>query len=286
MRDRQFTMKKLFKKMASAGRSWKGMLFGAVFSIALFGVTGVALANYFYYNSDNGIMYFDTPISPTNYLYLNGNLAIQGTDSWLRLNQNNNFANGIYTPGAFRADGGITSGAVGSYGAGTIYATGNIYSAATVSANKVTANTFDPVYAIGGTNYATYLSGMTGVKEETAGTIMLQKGTNGTYQATINFAKEPTGSDLWLFAKATEMPSAMDQLAVLLTPSFDGNVWYHKDTAAGTLTIYGASAPGSMAAGAASGGYEVSYRLTAPRFDAAKWTNYGDPSAKGLLITP
>ncbi len=181
---------------------------------------------------------------------------------------------------------GFTWGAYGSQPSMSVDVNGNLSLKGTVTANKVTANTFDPVYAIGGTNYATYLSGMTGVKEETAGTIMLQKGMDGTYQATINFAKEPTGSDLWLFAKATEMPSAMDQLAVLLTPSFDGNVWYRKDTAAGTLTIYGASAPGSMAAGAAAGGYEVSYRLTAPRFDAAKWTNYGDPSAKGLLITP
>ena len=36
---------------------------------------------------------------------------------------------------------------------------------------KLTANTIDPLYTIGGTNYATYVPGMTGEKEETAGTV-------------------------------------------------------------------------------------------------------------------
>ena len=159
----------------------------------------------------------------------------------------------------------------GSFG-GNLYVNGSINAAGTVTANKVTANTFDPVYAIGGTNYATYLPGMTGVKEETAGVLDLQRNSDGTYSFTINFANEPTGGDLWLFGKATNMPSEMSQLIVSLTPSFDGSVWYEKNAALGTLTIHG-SAPG-----------EVSYNLTAPRFDASQWTNIGNPDAKGLLI--
>jgi hypothetical protein len=38
-------------------------------------------------------------------------------------------------------------------------------------------------------------------------------------------------------------------------------VWYKKNAATGTLTIYGDQAG------------EVSYRFTAPRFDANKWSN-------------
>lgn len=151
--------------------------------------------------------------------------------------------------------------------------TGNLTVAGNLSVgNKITATTFDPVYTIGGTNYATYLPGMTGVKEETAGTLDLQRNSDGSYSSTINFASEPTGGDLWLFAKATDMPGAMSQLVVSLTPSFSGNVWYEKNAALGTLTIHGSAAG------------EVSYNLTAPRFDASQWTNIGDPNAKGLLV--
>lgn len=37
----------------------------------------------------------------------NEKLAISSTDSWLRLNQNNDFGQGVYTPGVMRADGGF-----------------------------------------------------------------------------------------------------------------------------------------------------------------------------------
>jgi len=50
--------------------------------------------------------------------------AIQGTDGYLRLNQSSQFSNGVYTPGAFRVDGGLVSGAVSSNGAGTLNASG------------------------------------------------------------------------------------------------------------------------------------------------------------------
>jgi hypothetical protein len=76
----------------------------------------------------------------------------------------------------------------------------------------------------------------------------------------------------------------MANLVALLTPNFDGRVWYEKDAANSRLTIYGipresASAPRDSALP------EVSYRLTANRFDHAKWTNYADDeSGEGFVI--
>jgi hypothetical protein len=140
---------------------------------------------------------------------------------------------------------------------------------------KLTANTIDPLYTINGTNYATYVPGMTGENEETAGTVDLQKNADGTYSTTMDFATAAKGSSLWLFAQATNLANTMSQMIVTLTPSFDGNVWYTKSVAADTLTIHGAAAG------------EVSYNLTAPRFDAAQWPNLApanESSTTGLII--
>jgi hypothetical protein len=54
---------------------------------------------------------------------LQGKLALQGNDTWLRLNQTSAFSNGTYTPGLLRADGGLASGGLAP-GAGNIQATG------------------------------------------------------------------------------------------------------------------------------------------------------------------
>lgn len=45
--------------------------------------------------------------SRSGYYYLNGNNALQATDAWLRINNSGRFTNGIYSPGLFRADGGL-----------------------------------------------------------------------------------------------------------------------------------------------------------------------------------
>ena len=131
---------------------------------------------------------------------------------------------------------------------------------------KITAGQFDPLYTINGTNYATYAPGITGAKEETAGTLDLQKNIDGTYSDTLSFADAAKGSDLWLFAEVTNLKNTMGQLIVDLTPSFDGNVWYTKDAASDALTIHGSAAG------------EVSYNLTAPTFDAAQWPNLAPAS--------
>ena len=72
-------------------------------------------------NGSNGIVN-----ASGGYLQVGSAYALQGTDSWLRLNQNGSFGSGTYTPGFLRADGGIASGGVGSLGSGTIIATSTI----------------------------------------------------------------------------------------------------------------------------------------------------------------
>ena len=64
----------------------------------------------------------------------------------------------------------------------------------------------------------------------------------------------------------------MENLQVILTPSFDGRVWYTKDPVEKTLTIH------SSAVG------EVSYRFTANRFDWRNWSNYNDDDYLGLIL--
>jgi hypothetical protein len=125
---------------------------------------------------------------------------------------------------------------------------------------KIDAGTVDPVYTIGGTRYATYMAGMTGVKEETTGSLMLRKsGANAKY--IIDFKNVKEGSDLWLFSRTANLKKNFSQLVALLTPAFDGRVWYEKDDDALKLTIFGTQVG------------EVSYRLTAPRFDFETWSN-------------
>jgi len=173
-----------------------------------------------------------------------------------------------YAPAGVFMDGNVGIGTATPQYTLDVNGTGNF-------SGKLTANTIDPLYTIGGTNYATYVPGMTGEKEETAGTIDLQKNADGTYSYAMNFAGAAKGSDLWLFAQATNLANTMDQLIVSLTPSFDGTVWYTKNATADTLTIHAAAAG------------EVSYTLTAPRFDAAQWPNLApanESKTKGLII--
>jgi len=51
---------------------------------------------------------------------------------------------------------------------------------------------------------------------------------------------------------------------VILTPGFNGDVWYEKDPKAKTLTIHGSQAG------------EVSYRMTANRYDWRNWKTIAD----------
>ncbi len=134
--------------------------------------------------------------------------------------------------------------------------------------NKLTVSVIDPLYEVGGKRYATYVSGMTGMKEETTGVALLSRGADGTYHYIIDFDHLEVGSDLWLFAQATVITRHMPELAVTLSPGFQGNTWYEKDDAHHRVTLWA-----SPISGGAGRSLEVSYRLTAPRFDAASWGN-------------
>ncbi|MEX0877522.1 MAG: hypothetical protein WDZ40_01505 [Candidatus Spechtbacterales bacterium] len=135
---------------------------------------------------------------------------------------------------------------------------------------KITAGVFDPVYSIGGTKYATYAAGMIGLKEEHTDVINLEYDeSSGLYRAILDFENAQEGSDLWLFSKTTNLDKNFQSLAVLLTTSFRGDVWYEKDKENMRVTVYAEKAG------------EVSYRLTAPRFDFEQWTNYAK-DAEGI----
>jgi hypothetical protein len=219
----------------------------------------------------------------------------------------NTFVEGFYTgnltltaPTFFGLDGAMTNLA-GNVGIGTtnpgqkLEVVGNVsstnaYISGTLTANKVTANLWDPVYDISGTKYATYGLAMTGLKEETAGIAHLRRltltdtQTNAEiYGYTIDFSKTEQGSDLWLWSKTTNLKDNFDKMTVLLTPSFDGRVWYEKNPAQNTLTIY---AVPSTTYHLPPTTYEVSYRLSAPRFDWQKWGNISDDQNIGGLVVP
>ncbi|MBP9813900.1 collagen-like protein, partial [Candidatus Woesebacteria bacterium] len=144
---------------------------------------------------------------------------------------------------------------------------------ASTCAGKLDVATVDPPYTIEGKQYATYMASMTGVKEETTGIVYTtERVAEIGYRTVIDFNTAPEGSDLWLFARTTDLSKQIDQLIVLLSPSSSVRSWYSLDHDHMKLSIF-TSAPS-----------KVSYRLTAPRFDAAEWSNYRQGDRNGLFI--
>ncbi|MDP1710785.1 MAG: hypothetical protein Q8L46_02495, partial [candidate division WWE3 bacterium] len=140
-------------------------------------------------------------------------------------------------------------------------------------AGKLDAGTIDPPYTINGKKYATYLSAMTGIKEETTGTVTTKEYLPGVgFRSIINFNNQPEGSDLWIFSKTSDLRKNIAKLIPLLTPQDNTRTWYSIDKNALTLTIY-SSEPTTVA-----------YRLTAPRFDSDKWSNERDSDHTGFII--
>jgi hypothetical protein len=174
---------------------------------------------------------------------------------------------GVASPG-YKLDvmsGGTTTARFGTAAADTVVIGGG--------SGKITAGTFDPLYTIGGENYATYLPGMTGNKEETAGTVTLTLNSNGSAEATLDFASAAKGSDLWLFRSIIDASGNFAQVTISLTPSFDGRVWYEKDKANNRIVIHGTAAG------------EVSYQLIGKRFDWQSFPNTR-PASDGTGLTP
>lgn len=162
-------------------------------------------------------------------------------------------------------------------GNGAFYlSTGNdavAVSIGTTGAGKLDAGTIDPPYTINGEKFATYMSSMTGVKEETTGTVLAQEFVPGKgYRAVLDFANAITGSDIWLFTQTSNLKSQLDKLVVLTTAAGSSKTWYELNADLGQLYLYSTTPT------------LISYRLTAPRFDANNWTNTRDSESLGFVI--
>ncbi|MEX2033003.1 MAG: hypothetical protein WD889_00380, partial [Candidatus Colwellbacteria bacterium] len=136
---------------------------------------------------------------------------------------------------------------------------------------KISVGTVDPIYSIAGGKYATYLPGMIGQKEEVVGTAFLLCD-DEPCKAVLDFTDAIRGSDLWLFKEISDFGGSWQNLVVLLSPGSDNRVWYKKEPENNRLIIFSQSAS------------EVSYRLTAPRFDWQKWGNISHEPYDGLFI--
>lgn len=127
---------------------------------------------------------------------------------------------------------------------------------------KIDVGTVDPPYTINGKKFATFLSGIIGVKEEVVGQATTNEYVSGVgYRYLVDFNSLPEGSDLWLFSKATDIKTNINKLVALLTPSDPTRVWYEVDKENKRLAIYSARPT------------TISYRLTGPRFDHENWSN-------------
>ncbi len=71
----------------------------------------------------------------------------------------------------------------------------------------------------------------------------------------------------------------MEDLSIILTPGFNGNVWYEKRPENNQLVIFGRSMNQELGIKEA----EVSYRLVAPRIDTDKWGNEPDEPVKNPI---
>ncbi len=218
---------------------------------SLLDVRGRVLATEFY-DFDNA-SYYVNPAGATSAV-LNGNITLGGDITMLggapTITTNNG---GTYTQIVLKGSNDTTSTAVCIEGTGT----------GGVCDGKLNVGTVDPPYTINGKKYATYLPSMTGVKEETTGKFRLTEKNDAAhaYTKTIQLTNQPEGSDLWLFAKTTSIQQHIQDLAVLLSSNTNGKVWYSIDETSSTLTLYSSTPT------------ELSYRLTAPRFDSEKWAN-------------
>ncbi len=140
---------------------------------------------------------------------------------------------------------------------------------------KIDVGTVDPPYTINGKKFATFLSGIVGVKEEVVGQATTNEYVAGVgYRYLIDFNDLPEGSDLWLFSKATDIKTNINKLVALLTPGDPTRVWYELDKENKRLAIYSARPT------------TISYRLTGPRFDHETWTNErpADSDVAGFIL--
>jgi hypothetical protein len=140
-------------------------------------------------------------------------------------------------------------------------------------AGKLDVGTIDPIFDIDGKKYATYMTDFAGgTRVETSGVLKLENTSINQHQSAfmIDFDELKEDSDLWLFWQVSN--KNINDLTVLLTPGFEGKVWYEKN--GNKIIIYGDRAG------------EVSYKFLAPRFDYQKWGNLTeDQNLTGIKIS-
>jgi len=146
----------------------------------------------------------------------------------------------------------------------------NITGIGTLTASKITASTFDPLYTINGINYSTYAPAVAGgVREEYIGKIKIDKAINdGVYEAVLDFDNLKTGSDLWLWRKVVDFNK--DNVDIAITPYGDfARVYYLIEN---NHLIFRSDSK-----------IEISYRLIGRRFDWRDWgTLSEDQTTQGM----
>jgi len=153
---------------------------------------------------------------------------------------------------------------------GDITLTGNL----NMATYKLTVGTIDPLFNINGKGYATYAPSMIGVKEESTGVIKIGdsncKKEDGLISCSyeIKFDEQKDGSDLWIFRKVTDFGEEWKNLEIILTPNFNGSVWYKKLSKENKIIV-----SAKIDSLNDDENLEISYRLTASRFDHKEWSN-------------
>jgi len=140
---------------------------------------------------------------------------------------------------------------------------------------KLDVGTIDPLYTVDGKTYATYVASMIGQKEELSRTINTKEydPIQKAFYIDINFSKS-IDEELFVFQKISDFGIDWQNLNVIVSGDSPLPIWYKKNISENTIRIFSKEQA------------EVSYRLTANRFDASKWLfdKGTDYDTKGFIV--